>query len=185
MKSSKFILQFLFLMAVCSPLLSCGEESESANVEIVLIPDSPLVSKSNYNIIGSDGEVVEIVGPWFAFSYTIDNGSELPLVVQDFELEVTARANGVNEQLQFFPDFGLFSATRNRITTDPIEPGGTFEETANWPVESLPELASFRYRCKITFFGYFETVDDPDTEDEDESGRPGARFQKSITFTTR
>ena len=185
MKTLNFFLA-MTLGTLALTLVSCGDETgESRNVSIVLLNPTPLVSNSNYTVDRPDGTFEDIEGPWFGINYTITNNSQSSLVVQDFELEVTSRQDGVTTVTTYQPDFGLYSNDRSRITAAALSTGESFTESNDWPVESLPELNSFRYRGRITFVGYFELADDPDTADINEAGRPGARFEKTLTFTTR
>ena len=167
-------------------LAACSEEGSSQDVDIILEIEKPIVSKSKYTFFRPDGDEVNVSGPWFEFTYTITNGSDKPLTVVDWEAKVTARDGDTTTEKTYTPDFGDFDATRTRINQSPItKNGGTFDEPADWYIDSLPELDSARYRVEITFSGYFETEDDPDTDDVNEGGKVAERFEKTIQFSTR
>lgn len=174
----------MLLLSSLTFLSSCEETGESNDVEITLIPNSPLIINSDFTIIRADGEPRTITGPWFGFSYTIFNGATSPLVVVSFEMEITGRSNGATVTKSYTPDFGDFSAARTRITESSIAPDDSFDETVTWYVDDLPDGDSFRMNVKVTFVGYFEQGDDPATEG-DESVQPGARFERTYRFSTR
>lgn len=178
----KILILLFFSMTT---IMSCGEEGDSAKVDITLIPETPLVVNSEFVIIRADGEPKTISGPWFSFRYSIANGSTSPLVVVSFDMEVTATNDGTTSKKTYTPDFGDYSSSRTRITTTAIDPGDTFDESVDWYADSLPKQENFRYRVKITFVGYFEQEDDTSTDDIDESTQPSGRFERTYTFSTR
>lgn len=175
------ILIYLSMITLALSQQSCGGDSLSKNVNISLIPDSPIVQTSKYQFYDASGSSVEVSPPWFGLRYKITNESKKSLVVSSYEaVIVTTDSAGTQSKTTFTPDFSLYDSGRYQITMTPLATGDSFLEPSQWLFENLPDISNFSYRVKITFNGYFEKTDETTGEQV-----PGERFKKVLTFTTQ
>ena len=167
--------KILYLTLVLSFLIlqSCGEGSDkSSKVLIKQIPESPIIIKADLNL---DEE--SISGPWFSVKFRGKNKANRTLTVVSFLMEIESRAEGETSTTSFSPD-----------TSGPalhiVPPGELFGGVITYFVGGLPENPTFKYSAKVTFQGWFNKNDNPDTP-FDESNEPESRFERSITFRTQ
>ena len=161
------VLSFLFL------LQNCGEGSDKSNkVLIKTIPESPIVIKADLKI-----EDKTVNGPWFSVKFRGKNKADRKLTVVSFLMEVKSRVEGEISTTTFSPD-------EAGPVLHIVPSGELFGGIITYFVGGLPENPNFKYSAKVTFQGWFNKNDNPDTP-FDESTEPESRFEKSITFQTQ
>ncbi len=154
-------------------LQSCGEGSdESSKVLIKQIPESPIVIIADLKI-----EEKSVSGPWFSVKFRGKNKTNKTLTVVSFLMEIESRVDDEVTTVNWSPP--------NEGPVLHIVPSGElFGGITTYLVGGLPKNPSFRYTAKVTFQGWFNKNDNPDTP-FDESTEPESRFKTSIRFRTQ
>ncbi len=192
MRAHNGILAAILILVASTGLIQCGnQKSKTANVEIFIVPEIPIVITADV----TDGNGKKSTAPWFDFTMRIKNGSEQAFVVVAIVGEITITdSNGSTNTKTYAGDPGLFNYSNDTIECT----YGTFgrwevgeesyiavahanascpNRTAAFRVDSLPKPlgASYRYRVKVQPVGYF--IDDDDL--------PADRFEKFHFFYTQ
>ncbi len=164
-------LALVLSLLIC--LQGCGEGSDkSSKILMKSIPESPIVIRANFNIGDKS-----VSGPWFSVKFRGKNKADRTLTVVSFLMEIESRVDGTTSTTNYSPE-----------DTGPVlyvvPPGELFGGLVTYFVGGLPENPSFKYTAKVTFQGWFNKNDNPDTP-FDESTEPESRFKKVISFRTQ
>ena len=175
----------MFLVFVLSFLIQgCDKNTDESKVSFKIIPSRPKVIDAPYNI----GDL-ELGRPWFLFRFSGKNDSDKTLTISRFDLLVTGStgtgAEKATEQKHYrSEDIGDGNYHEGRDWLHIVDPGQSFEETAVLAVAGLPEDSDFVYEAELTFIGWFNQEDDPNT-DIDEAVLPQDNFEKEVRFRTK
>ena len=179
---SYILLYFLlgtFLLQGCG-----GEGNDSSKIDISQIATKPTVINSNFTIDptpsdSDSGDEIEVVGPWFAVRFAGSNPTTRTLTIASFTVESFGRTqDGTETKSEWVPDL------QNATIIREVAAGEDFEEDRIAYVDNLPENRTKSWRVRMTFEGWFNKIDDPETT-IDESGQPDESFSKTISFTTQ
>lgn len=126
------------ISVICFSLLaSCGNKSESDQVDVYVIPTQPVVITSDFNIPGGQS----VTAPWFSFNVEVANNSPDPVTVMSITVNVTATATGGGPPLtataNLSPSTNTITLNCNNATTVPL----TFTSFGTIPAGSVQYLS--------------------------------------------
>ena len=185
LKMKRCITNPMILFFVFSFLIQgCDKNTDESKVSFKIIPSRPKVIDAAYNI----GDL-ELERPWFLFRFNGKNDSNKTLTISRFDLLVTGSTGTGTERAEEqkayrSEDVGDGTYHEGRDWLHIVDPGQSFEETAILAVAGLPEDSDFVYEAELTFIGWFNKEDDPNTS-IDESVLPHENFEKEVRFRTK
>lgn len=170
----------LLLLAVCSPLVQCGEDSISSKLDFTFHPDSPIVILSDFTLNpGADNEKA-VKGPWFAVSYGVTNNSDKTITIQSLHFTITAMTLSggiVTTTASVDPsDYeDQFCVAHDPVYLDEVAPGATVSPCFVVYIDSLSEdVINYSYQVQVDVQGWIGTAVAPE-----------GRLIKTATFTTQ
>lgn len=88
MRAQRKLSKQLLLVGLALILANCGNKGRSADVQVDMIPEKPIVITSDTSYWWGTQQT-KVKAPWFKFRVNIRNSSDLALVIQALHVEVT------------------------------------------------------------------------------------------------
>lgn len=187
----------LLIAALGLGLSGCGDEGKSSQVEVTILPESPIIITGD----GKDADGNTLTAPWFSYRVLINNQSDSALTIVSVKATITLSEYGSTPTNYDFPASKLNYTTAAGINCTYLTLGEFAKNTSGPLVGKLtdaglagtcaqdlafsiapntltkprdPKTKNYRYRVEIEPQGWFGDRDNPTD-----------RFVKKMVIYTR